>query len=270
MTKATPRVQREAALRWVPLDQLRVSPTAQRDINPARVDHILANLDLEQIGAITVSARDDAHYVIDGQHRVAALRAFFENDPAIRVQCWTYYGLTEDEEAERFLKLNDTLAVSAYAKFRVGVAAGREVETAIDRIVRANGCVVTQDHIPGGIAAVGALRTLFTRTGGDNLGRTIRVASGAYGDSGLDGAVLSGIGLALDRYGDDVEDARMVAQLGRMRNGAKGLVQQGEIYRLRTGNLRSHCIAAAAVDAYNIGLGPRAAKRLPSWWKDSE
>lgn len=268
MTKTTPKVEREAVLRWIPLDQIRVSTRAQRDLNPARVDRILATLDLEQLGVLTVNSRDDAFYVIDGQHRHAALLAFFADEPDIKVQCWTYFGLTEEQEAERFLKLNDTLTVSAFAKFRVGVTAGRPEESDIDRLVRANGCVVSQDGIPGAIGAVGALRTIYGRTGGVNLGRTIRTVHAAFGDPGLENNVLLGVAYALDRYGKDIDDARLVGQLNRMAQGAKGLVQKGEDYRLRTGNLKSHCIAAAVVDVYNAGLAPRAARRIPSWWKD--
>lgn len=269
MSNPTPKVEREAALRWIPLDQIKVSATAQRDLNTARVDRILANLDLEQIGVLTVSSRDDAYYVIDGQHRHAALCAFFADDPDIKIQCWTYFGLTEDQEAERFLKLNDTLAVSAFAKFRVGVTAMRPEATDIDRIVRANGCVISQDDIPGAIAAVGALRTIYTRTGPANLGRTIRVTHAAYGDAGLGSVVLLGIAYALDRYGNDIEDVRLVEQLGKLPRGVPTLVQRAETYRLQTGSLKSHCLAAAVVDAYNTGLGPRAKNRIPSWWRDS-
>lgn len=273
MSNPIKKFDREAVLRFHPLSQIKTSATAQRDLNPSRVDRILANLDLEQIGTPTVNQRpdeSDAVYVIDGQHRIAALRAFFEDDPDIKVQCWTYFGLTEEQEAERFLKLNDTLTVSAFAKFRVGVTAGREVESDIDRIVRANGCVVSQDALPGAIGAVGALVTIYTRTGAANLARTINVVHGSFGDTGLENSVLLGVAFALDRYGKQIDDTRLVNQLGRMARGAKALVEEGERYRLRTGNLKSHCIAAAVVDAYNAGLGPRAAKRVLSWWKDAE
>jgi len=151
--KSTSKFDRAAVLRWIPLDQIHVSPLAQRDLRQAWVDKILANLDLEQIGVPIVNLRDgdtDIYYVIDGQHRVAALRAFFEADPSIKIQCWTYFGLTQDVEAEKFLKLGDTLTIDAFSKFRIGVTAWRTVEVDIDRIVRANGSVVSRDGIPGG------------------------------------------------------------------------------------------------------------------------
>lgn len=265
-TKTTPKVDREAVLRWIPLDQIHVSPVAQRDLTQARVDKILANLDLEQIGTPTVSSRDGVFYIIDGQHRCEALRAYFEDDPTIKIQCWAYFGLSELEEAEKFLKLNDTLTVNAFAKFRVGVTAGRGVEVDIDRIVRANGSVVSRDEIPGAIGAVAALRTIYSRMGGSTLGRTIRVIRDAYGDPGFESHALQGVALVLDRYGDEVDDLTIVTRLGRANGGVKGLINRGEKYRLKTGNLKTHCVAAAVVDTYNSGRG---GKNLTSWWKDA-
>lgn len=262
------RVTREATLRWVPLSEMRVSPVAQRDLNHNKLNEILTDLDLEQLGALTVSERDGAYYIIDGQHRHAALKAFFEDDD-VKVQCWTYTGLTEEDEAERFLRFNNTLTVTAFAKFRIGVVAGRADESDIDRIVRANGCIVSQDKVPGAIGAVGTLCKLYERTGPQNLGRTIRNVHGAYGDLGLEAIVLEGIGLMLDRYNGSVDDVHLVGTLGKAPLGARGLIQQAEQLRLMTGNSKAHCLAAAAVDAYNKPLGPRSGKRLPSWWKDA-
>jgi len=131
------RLQRTARLRWVPLAQMRVNPLAQRDLRPARVSRLAAVFDLEQMGAPTVSARGDWYYVIDGQHRVEALKQWLGTWQDQQIQCWTYEGLTEAQEAEVFLKLNDVLAVPAFAKFKVSVQAGRSGEADVDRIVRA-------------------------------------------------------------------------------------------------------------------------------------
>ena len=40
--------------------------------------------------------------------------------------------------------------------------------------------------------------------------------------------------------------------------------------RVRTGNQKKQCVAAAVVDIYNKGIGPRGAKRLPSWWTETD
>lgn len=257
------RLSRAAHLRWVPIAKMKVNPKAQREIRQHKVDRIVADLDVEQLGAPTVSERDGSFFILDGQHRIQALRDIGWDDQ--QVQCWCYTGLTEEEEAEIFLKLNDTLTVDVFSKFRVGIAAGRAVETDIDRVVRAQGLVVSRDGIPGAIGAVGTLRRVYARGGPATLGRTLRIIRDAYGDAGLEGVVIDGIGLLCSRYNGDLNDAVAVERLGNQHGGVNGLLNMAEVLRLKTGNPKAHCVAAAAVKRINAGRG---GKKLPEWWAD--
>ncbi len=264
-TKTTNKVERDARLRWIPLGKMRVSALAQRDLKPARVDHIVADMDLEQIGTPTVNERDEHYFVIDGQHRVEALKVWLGEDwPTQTLQCWAYSGLTEQDEAERFLKLNDTLNVAAAAKFKVGVQANRPVETDIDRIVRAQGLRVTSDQVEGGIRAVGTLRRVYTRSNGATLGRTLRIVRDAYGTPGLEGPVIDGIGHLCARYDGELDDVKTVRQLSNAFGGVGGLLNAAAKLRRETGSARGHCVAAAAVTVINRGKG---GKKLAPWWK---
>src|SRR5437764_12566928 len=130
------RIERAARLRCVPLTQMRVNPLAQRDLNQARVSRLAAVFDPEKIDAPTVNHRGDWYYLIDGQHRIAALKQWLSSWQDQQVQCWTYEGLSEADAAEKFLALNDTLPVRSFAKFKVSVQAGRDIEADVDRIVR--------------------------------------------------------------------------------------------------------------------------------------
>lgn len=261
-TTRPPKVERTARLRWVPLNKIKINPVAQRELKQYRVDHLVASLDLDQIGNPVVNERDGWFYCIDGQHRIEALRQFGFVDETI--QCWTHVGLTEAEEAERFDLLNDTLAVDSLAKFRVRVTAGREREVDIDRIVRLNGMCVSRDEIPGAIGAVKTLERIYDRSGANTLARTITLAHKSYGDPGLSAAVLDGLGLLCQRYNGDLNDDQAVAKLGKVAGGVNGLLGQAENLRRKTGNAKGHCVAAAAVEIINRGKG---GKKLPSWWK---
>src|ERR1044072_8171392 len=153
------RVEREARLRWVPITKMKISPTGQRKIRPSRVNYLEANLDLEQLGTPTVSHRGDWYYILDGQHRIEALKQHGYGDQ--QVQCWCYEDLTEEEEAEIFLKLNDRLAVRRFDNFTIGVQAGRLAEADIDRIVRAQNLLISEENVPGAIRCVAALETVY-------------------------------------------------------------------------------------------------------------
>lgn len=260
--KPGPKIERTARLRWIPIGRTVVSDVAQRELKQYRVDHLVAHFDHEQIGTPVVNERNGRFYIIDGQHRFAALREIY--DDTHQVQCWTYSGLTEEEEAERFLQLNDTLTVAAMDKYKVAVEAGRDVESDIDRIVRACGMVVSHQKVEGAIGAVGTLRRVYVRNGAGVLGRTLRIIDGAFGTAGLDSSVIDGIGLLCGRYNGELKDELLVLKLHNMRGGVTGLLGKASLIKERVRQPFNQCVAAAAVEILNSGNG---GKKLPSWWK---
>ena len=268
MTNSTAknRVERTATLRWVPLGLMCVSPLAQRELNEARVDKMAASFDPELIGTPTVSHRDGKWFIVDGQHRVETMRAVGWGDQ--QIHCWSYEGLTEGEEAEMYLSLNDTLAQSAFDKFRIAVVAQREMECDIYRIVHSVGLSVTRDRIEGGVRAVGTLVRVYKRGGPKVLKRTLTIIRDAYGTPGLEAQVIDGIGFLCDRYNGDLEDQLAVAKLSNIHGGVNGLLNKAEVIRRQTGQPLGQSVAAAAVEVINHGLGPRSSKRLSSWFRE--
>lgn len=262
--KPSNKVERVARLAWIPLNKVRVNPLAQREQVQARIDKLVTEFDPEQLGFPTVNLRDGHYWVIDGAHRIAALKEWLGEWEAQQVQCQTYEGLSEEEEAEVFLKLNDTLAVQAYAKFRIGVQAGRPEEVEVDKVVRQCQLRVSQDKGDGAIGAVGTLMRVYRRGGPLTLARTLLIIRDAYGDAGLEASVIDGIGLLCNRFNGDLDDVKLVQRLSGAHGGVNGLLGKAENLRKSTGNVRAHCVAAAAVEINN---GGRGGKKLPSWWK---
>jgi hypothetical protein len=256
------RIGRKARLRWVPLTQMRVNPLAQRDLNTARVAQLAAAFDVEQMGNLTVSHRGGWYYLVDGQHRIEALKLWLGSWEDQQVQCWTCEGLTEAAEAEPFLALNDTLTVGAFAKFKVAVQAGRDAEADVDRIVRALRLRIARGS--GGICAVATLRRVYVRGGPAVLSRSLRIIRDAYGEAGLDGPVIDGIGLICQRYDGDLSEQRAIQRLASAHGGVSGLISRAGQLRQSTGSAQAQCVAAAAVELINRGAG---GKKLPSWWR---
>ncbi len=96
------KVERSAHLRWVPLGRMRVNPLAQRDLNQARVDKLVAEFDPEQLGTPVVNHRGECFYVIDGQHRFEALKVWLgEGWQSQQVQCEAYEGMSEHLSTSR-------------------------------------------------------------------------------------------------------------------------------------------------------------------------
>ena len=157
-----------------------------------------------------------------------------------------------------------SFAVEALPKFQAAITAGRPEESAVNRIVQGAGLRIGNLRQPRTVMAVATLLRVYKQGGPDVLRRTLRIAYESFGDAGLDSAVISGIGLLCQRFNGQVDDDTAIAQLGSIRNGASGLMQQVAILGQQTGKQKTHCVAAAVVDSYNRG---RRSKRLPNWWK---
>ncbi len=261
------RVERVARLQWVPLTLMRVSDRAQRDFNEAWANQLVAEFDPEQIGIFTVSKRAGFFWIIDGQHRKAVLEAVGWGDQQVHSE--VYDGLTEAEEADMFLRRNNRLTITAYAKFTIGVESGRPEECAINKIVRSQGLRVHNGKSTGSVMAVGTLRRIYHRDGASVLSRTLGVAWDTYRDSGLEATVLDGIGLLLHRYDGDLTDAH-AAKLKAAPGGVNALLSSADVLVRATARPRPQCIAAAAIEAINKPPRGRGFKKLAPWWQVSD
>lgn len=251
----------EATLRSVNIKDMAVSEMAQRDLREPFVDDILADWHPEQVGYLDVSLRDGKYWIVDGQHRHAALTRKFPDGALIMVRVYT--GLSEQDEAELFLKLNHKLNVSAMDKFDVSVVAGRAVETDVNRIVKSHNMVVGRNDKPGHLQAVGTLVRIYVDHGPKVLDRTLGVLIPSFGDTNLFAGLLSGMGSVLARY-PEIDEERLVSKLSTLRGGMSAVRTRSEVLHKQTGRPKTQCVASVIVDIYNSGKG---GKKLPTWFK---
>jgi hypothetical protein len=99
------------------------------------------------------------------------------------------------------------------------------------------------------------------------LSRALRIIRDAYGEAGLDGAVIDGIGLLCQRYDGDLGEQRAVERLSTAHGRVSGLLNGAGQLRQSTGSATAQCVAAAAVEIINRGSGGR---KLPSWWRNGQ
>jgi hypothetical protein len=255
----------------VPLGKMRIPPplVTQRQFRKAHGDRLAAELDLNKIGLPVINHRDGIFWVLDGQHRVYALKQFGFKD-ADTLTCEVYEGLTDAEMADIFLGRDDRRAVSPYDKFHVACTAGRKRENDIRRVVESNGLKIAQQREDNCISAVGSLGNVYDRCGDVVLGQVIRTLKNAYAGepASFDRSLIEGVGLIYNRYNGRTNEKDLASRLAA--TSVRSLIRRAESQRERTGNQKSQCIAATIVDIYNKGVGPRAKDRLPSWWKEAE
>ena len=113
---------------------LKVDDRYQRPLKN-RVNQIVKNYDPMLVGTIVVSRRKDGLYIVDGQHRVAALLDLFGDEAEVDAQI--YYNLTVEEEADLFLRINTGQSKANYnertkADYASGNEFAREYFNALD------------------------------------------------------------------------------------------------------------------------------------------
>ncbi len=262
------RKLRKSHLQWVPLGKMTVSIESQGVYRPGHATAIAANLQLEAIGFPVVSKRKDGlYYILDGQHRIAALRIFgFAETDQFQVEC--YEDLTEAEEAELFLERNTIKPKSAWDKYHVALTAGRPEELAIDHVVRWAGFTVASYNRNRGntVTAIGTLREIYRRMGPTGLGRTLRITRESYGEVGATALVLDGMSLLLHRYGKQIVDEELTARLQKEPGGLNGIMIPANKLRATLGQPLPHCVAASMASIYNKGRG--VTTRLAPWWRE--
>lgn len=246
-------------------DQLSINPVTQREFRPAWAAQILNEFDPAKAQMLHVSRRSDGTlYIIEGQHTAWAEREMYGEGH--KRKAFVYDGLTEDQEAELFLSLNNKKAVDGMARFKVGVTAGRVVECDIDRIVRHQGCTIGYSDKSNAIAAVGALTQIYTKFGPRVLSSTVSVIRDSFSEGGYERPILLGISAVIARY-PDIDTVRLVHRLAAERIGWKGVIQKVNRVKDGMGVTLADAAPAAIVEIYNSGRG---GKKLPSWFRETD
>ena len=259
-------------VRPVPLNSMRI-PTAlvtQRTFRKAHGDYITANFNFDKLGLLTVNHRDGIYWVLDGQHRVYALRQHGFTDDKDTWDCEVYENLTDAEAARIFLGRDDRKAIPQFDKFHISCTAENVRENAIRRAVESNGQKISRNHNEG-ISAVSALGKVYDASGEVVLGQVVRTLTGGFGDDplGFDRSVIEGTGMVYNRFNGRTNEKAMVTRLSAIKQGARGLLLKAEALRARTGNQKKACVASVIVDIYNKAEGSHAKTRLTPWWKET-
>ena len=265
-----PAVSERTHQEWVPLATLLIDRRYQRPVNLRRVTKMAATFDPDALGTLTVSRRDDGtNYVLDGQHRVEALRAMGWGDqlaPAL-----VYTGLTLIEEARIFRLMNvESVAPKAFDIFSARIAEGDPDVKAMLDVVTALGLDLDKAPGPGHIAAVAAVEKVFYSAGPTTLLyalRTIRDSwkdVDAYKQSVFAAQIIVALGVVYSRYGRFVDQRRMIQVLGRTWDPAT-LLRDGRAAAksMRAGNISFTILPHLIVAAYNKRIDQ--SRHLPTW-----
>ncbi len=247
-------------IRLLPVNELQVGGY-QRPTSAAQVEKIVANFDEARLGLPIVSARDGRYHLLDGAHRVAALRKIGYS----HAMCIVLTGLTYQDEADYFRTQNlNSRPLTKYNLFKAGLESGDELCVQIERITRANDFVVGMSlRSFNNISAIHALMTICTVYGVQTLDETLQLLRATW--EGINNVTrrefLVGTAEFVHRFGPALFAERMrfksIAEIWQ-----DYLAESSQSHRTSSDPAMRKAFCRVLVRHYNKGLSANSKKRL--------
>jgi len=235
----------------------------RQGLNSAKVERMVKTWNERAKGRIIVSYRKNTknYIVIDGQHRVEAIRRLTDNEGT--VPCIIFKDLSLAEEAQMFLDLNNTTIPPKYDKFKVQQETQSpegDASRSIVELVGAYGWAVSRTAAPGHINCIDVLQRLYTLSGKieaqPNLVQiTVMVLTRAWGNDryGMQAPILEGVGRMFAEYGSLLDTDHLIDVLKEYQGGPQTLkAEAAQLSALRKGKV-AMSVAEILVGKYNKG-----------------
>lgn len=191
----------KAVLRQLPVEALKIDSAYQRDVSTAWLEEHLP-FDPRRAGAIVVSERGGALFVVDGGHRVALAR---ESGVAL-VNAYVITDFAQQQEADLFVQAQrDRRNLTEFALYRAELVARHPDTLAMTRIVTNAGFHFAKTTGDFNITAIGACKYIMRYGGDELLTRTLSLIKAIWlGErKALSGQVLKGLALFLQSSASD-------------------------------------------------------------------
>lgn len=258
---------------WIRVKDIMVDPDVQRRLRTSWAQEIASQFDPDRMRVVVVSRRDDGYFVIDGQHRLAALKLMGYEDQLVDCSVFDRRSRSTPEvkrdDARLFLDMNHTLAQRPIEAFLKRITAEEPVACAVNRIVIDN-----ELHIgtfgTATVSCVSALEAVYRGAGtGKNtpaaLSSTLSTIVKAWGKEygNFQGKLVLGIGHVFIRYGKEIEADNLIRKLAFTPGGAAGVIgNAGTLKQIRHKPI-DKCVASIVVSLYN----KQRRNKLEEWWQ---
>jgi hypothetical protein len=232
----------------------------QRSISLTKVENLLANWNEKAVGYALISRRANGDlYVVDGQHRAAALLQRGEKT----IKGHIYTGMTVKQEAQLRIDTNRRKGDLIWERFKARIVAEDSVALGIREAIESVGGDIRLTSFSGrdSFVALAAAERLYLFDGdGEILRRVLRIVVAAFGKPTSETApstVLNAVGHMVVAH-PDLDDDRLAERL----NGIGIVLMNQRALHFRGIYTGSKVVNwyRAAVEAYNYKLGK--ARRL--------
>lgn len=201
----------------LPVDVLFTDDTYQRALDLTRVIKMARAYDPALVGIIEVSARGgDRYAILDGQHRWALAKDVLFEQENPHVVCRVHTGLSVDEEAALYHRLNTTRKqLTGWDRWKARRAGGDETVVAIEKTCADSGWTVSYRMTRGHTTSTVALEKIYNLGGPGLISYILEIVTAAWADNpeGTGRPILEGLSNIVETYGDKIDRERLVTAL---------------------------------------------------------
>jgi hypothetical protein len=202
----------------LPISALK-SDKYQSPVNPLRVKRIKKNYVPQRMQTIDVSLRNGIYWIVDGQHRVAALKEL----GILTINCKIHLNLSYEEEANLYYELNSPKNRRTPTTIHCTNAlleAKDPMTTDIKRIAETNGFIFGMDQSKAidKIVCHATLKKIYQGIGAIGLGRVLHLINATWGGifEAVDSKLLMGLFAFVKFYDDDFTDKQFIKRLSKI------------------------------------------------------
>ena len=250
----------------IPFNQL-AKAGYNRGINRKRVNKIKRNFHEDMVMPAIVSFRDGKYYIIDHQHQTQAIYELNGCNPNILILCDVREGLTYEQEAELYFRLNTGQAILTFNDLYKGRVEAKEETALIFRdIVESCGYLV-DGNTSTSIKALKTAHNIFDKVNGQEKLKTILTLTNTCWPNdayGVCGQMLEGLSLFLDNHGNEYDQKRFIKIMSE--HEPKKILDDGSAMATHSplkGYTKKYCTYAILFALYNSCLRVNALIQVP-------
>lgn len=246
---------RERLTSKVKANDLLIDLSYQRELVDTKVNRIVREFNPKAVGVIILSVRENGDlYVIDGAHRVAALKKLGLGNED--VNSIVYFGLSIAQEAELFVLLNENRSKpKRSAIHKASAKAGDTASSEIEDMLSKLGLTIGDKPGHGIIRAVGLLHKVNDKISISNLEKALRILRDAFGlhSSSFQAEFIVAISMIVVKY-KSIDESRLVKTLSALGQPTYLINKASNMVGIKSALAKQIALATFVIDAYNNKL----------------
>ncbi len=248
------------AERTIPFNQLGKAGY-NRGINRAHVNKIKRDFHEDMVQPAIVSYRDGQYWIVDHQHQSQAIYELNGCDPNTPIKCSVRTGLTYEQEADLYYRLNTGSRPLAFADKLVGLIEAKDpVALEFRDTVESCGYIVGS-HTTKSLKAVSTAWKIFNEDDGkESLVSILSLTHDCWPNNpnGVDSRLIDGIAVFLSHHKDEYQHSHFVKVMSQV--DPREIVRKATTYYKQMDSrafTKPYCTYTIIVNGYNAGLRNR-------------